>query len=128
MSWIASNTTLGLVFTKDNKAMRRPSAWRWFGLLGLLLAIGVAGPRVHVDGGFRPSVLGADLDAEIDAAEAALAVDPAVARRIAWQCEVIVDASDPSQHVLAGDILSPGTTATTVATIVAYVDAIETPR
>jgi hypothetical protein len=60
-------------------------AWSWFGLLVLVLAAGLAGPRVQVDGAFRPPALGADLDAEIDAGEAALAVDPAVARRIVWR-------------------------------------------
>jgi hypothetical protein len=49
-----------------------------------LLAVVLAGPRVQVDGGFRPAVLATDLDAGIAAAEAALAVDPAVARRIVW--------------------------------------------
>lgn len=64
---------------------RHASAWRWFGLLVILLVVGFAGPRVDVDGEFRPPALAADLDAEIDAGEAALAVDPAVARRIVWQ-------------------------------------------
>lgn len=67
---------------------RHASAWRWFGLLVILLVVGLVGlvgPRVQVDGEFRPAALGADLGAEIDAAEAALAVDPAVARRIVWQ-------------------------------------------
>ena len=64
---------------------RRSSAWRWSGLFGLLLALGLAGPRAQVDGSFRPVALSADLGAEISATEAALAVDPTVARRIVWQ-------------------------------------------
>jgi hypothetical protein len=50
------------------------------------------------------------------------------AQASAWRCEVVADASDPSQHVLAGDILSPNTTAPTLATIVAYVEALALPR
>jgi hypothetical protein len=59
----------------------------------------------------RDSVIRADL------------VAATCARASAWQCEAVVDANDPSQHVLAGDILSPDTTQRTVAAIVAYVHA-----
>lgn len=75
----------GLTGARDApRGKRRWSVWRWVGGLGLLLALGLAGPRVHVDGRFRMPRLGTDLGAELDAAEAALGVDPAVAQRIVW--------------------------------------------
>lgn len=69
---------------------------RWFVWPLLMLAVALAGPRAHVNGEFSPPVLGTDLAAEIDASEAALAVDPAVAARIVWH-----DPEKPDQTPLA---------------------------
>ena len=70
--------------TSADSKRRRPAWWLWPGLLGALLLIAVAGPRVRIDGELRPPTLAGDLSAEIEAAESALGVDPAVARRIVW--------------------------------------------